>query len=91
MFGYPTVEGGNFPGDVPQFGDMSAYTDKYTVRARDPLHCQLIMQEGKYWRSHPEQLTQSEFSTICERRGFNADEIENLKGLLKFWDVEWAG
>ena len=64
-------------------------TPGYIVRARDEFHVKLIFQEAQYWRNHP--LTRADFDAICERRGFDKDEIASLEGLLKFWDVEWAG
>ena len=64
--------------------------DIYTVQARDDLYCKLIFQEAKFWRSHPENLTQEDFSAIVSRRGFNEEEVKHLRGLLDFWEVKWS-
>jgi hypothetical protein len=39
----------------------------------------LVKQELIYWINHPDELTKENFDAICERRGFNAEEIDMLK------------
>lgn len=68
---------------------MNTKDNVFTFVGRDVFRTKLLVQEFSYWRDHPEEFTQDSFDFICQRRGFNESEMQQLRDALAWAELEY--